>query len=201
MRTTANIAAIMALTSTATAYFPFSSASDVDGGFEIPMKIQKATAGRTNGLGQHLQSMYSVNGYQPDYVDKQLLTFFDIQIYSKIYVGSQKQEFDMIFDTGSSWVWVGSDMCNNCANSKKFNFDKSSSFMQLTPYLSHLGYGKGHVWGYDSTDQVCLNHDSVIGNGCMEDYLFKLVVNQRDLEGLAGSGLIGLSPSSQNGGA
>ena len=31
----------------------------------------------------------------------------------------------------------------------------------------------------------------------MEDYLFKSIVSQEDLEGLAGAGIIGLSPSSQ----
>jgi hypothetical protein len=35
----------------------------------------------------------------------------------------------------------------------------------------------------------------------MSDYLFKTVVWQKDLEGLAGAGLIGLAPSNQNAGA
>jgi hypothetical protein len=35
----------------------------------------------------------------------------------------------------------------------------------------------------------------------MSDYLFKTVVWQKDLEGLAGAGLIGLAPSNQGAGA
>ena len=35
----------------------------------------------------------------------------------------------------------------------------------------------------------------------MEDYLFRSVVEQQDLEGLAGAGLIGLAPSQQNSGS
>lgn len=35
----------------------------------------------------------------------------------------------------------------------------------------------------------------------MGDYLFKSVIHQNSLEGLAGAGLIGLSPSNQNAGA
>lgn len=35
----------------------------------------------------------------------------------------------------------------------------------------------------------------------MSDYTFKTVVWQKDLEGLAGAGLIGLSPSNQHAGA
>jgi len=98
-------------------------------------------------------------------------------------------------------VWVGSDVCNNCANPNKFDFANSTTFKQLTPYISNLSYGMGSVWGFDTTDQVCLNEDSVIGNGCMADYLFKTVVEQKDLSGLAGAGLIGLSPSNQYSGA
>jgi len=51
------------------------------------------------------------------------------------------------------------------------------------------------VKGYDTTDQVCLNKDSTDGNGCMQDFKFKSVVEQKDLGGLAGAGLIGLSPN------
>lgn len=88
----------------------------------------------------------------PDYIEKDLLDFFDIQIYSKIYLGSNKQEFMMIFDTGSSWVWVQHDLCRTCANKAHFNSMASDTFEQLTPNFSSLFYGKGMVIGYDTTD-------------------------------------------------
>merc|ERR1711935_297828 len=53
----------------------------------------------------------------------------------------------------------------------------------------------------NSLDTVCLSENSTVGNGCMEDYLIKSVVYQEKLGGLAGAGLIGLSPSSQYSGA
>ena len=62
------------------------------------------------------------------YVEKTLHDFFDIQIYANIYVGSDKQEFPLIFDTGSAWVWVGTDLCDTCANPKKFNAEASKTF-------------------------------------------------------------------------
>ena len=64
-----------------------------------------------------------------------------------------------------------------------------------------MHYGKGSVIGYDATDEVCMKNDSTKGNGCMEDYLFKAVVYQEDLGGLAGAGLVGLAPSSQYSGS
>lgn len=104
----------------------------------------------------------------------------------------------MIFDTGSSWVWVQTSSCQRCmANEHKFEYYKSDTFQCAWDHVSVLRYGKGTVYGYDSTDQVCITADGVLGNGCMPDYLFKSVVGQRELEGLAGAGIIGLSPSNQ----
>ncbi len=46
---------------------------------------------------------------------------------------------------------------------------------------------------------MCLSEESTVGNGCMADYKFKSVVEQDQLGGLSGSGLIGLSPESAEG--
>ena len=64
-----------------------------------------------------------------------------------------------------------------------------------------LNYGRGSVMGYDTTDQVCLSKESTNGNGCMQNFKFKSVVYQEDLSGLAGAGLVGLSPHAAGGGA
>ena len=63
--------------------------------------------------------------------------------------------------------------------------------------MTSLHYGRGMVSGYNSRDEICLLYSSTLGNGCMSDYLFKAVVYQEQLGGLAGSGLIGLAPNSQ----
>ena len=107
----------------------------------------------------------------------------------------------MIFDSGSSWVWVGSDLCNNCANPAKFHPHESETFTQLTPTLSELHYGRGSVVGWDTTEQICLTKTSTEGNGCMSNFLMKTIVGQQDLGGLHGAGLIGLAPSTQGAGS
>lgn len=55
--------------------------------------------------------------------------------------------------------------------------------------------------GFNVNDEICLSKTSSRGNGCMFDYLFKSVIYQRDLGGLAGSGLVGLAPSAQMSGS
>ena len=47
-----------------------------------------------------------------------------------VYFGSDRQAFEMIFDTGSSWVWVQSADCRPCMkNDHKFSADASKSYM------------------------------------------------------------------------
>ena len=122
-----------------------------DGVIEMDVHVSnKPSKKYASGLGTHLMSLDSAK--HPDYIEKDLLDFFDIQIYSKIFLGSNKQEFDMIFDTGSSWVWVQHDLCKTCANKEHFDSMNSTTFEQLTPNFSTLYYGKGMVVGYDTTD-------------------------------------------------
>jgi hypothetical protein len=40
---------------------------------------------------------------------------------------------------------------------------------------------------------------STLGNGCMSNYKFKTVYNQKDLSGLGSSGIVGLSPTATDG--
>jgi hypothetical protein len=67
----------------------------------------------------------------------------------------------MIFDTGSSWVWIQSEECLYCMkNDHRFYKHESDTYQQLTTEESQLNYGKGSVIGYDSTDMVCLMKSS-----------------------------------------
>lgn len=150
----------------------------------------------------NLEAQFAQSPEDVEYIEKNLYTFFDIQLYSNIWIGSKKEQFEMIFDTGSSWVWVQDAKCKDCmANEHKFNSHRSTSLIQITDDISVLKYGKGTVFGHNVIDDVCIKPDGDIGDGCMPDYLFKTVVGQKDLHGLAGAGIIGLSPSAQSSGA
>ena len=37
-----------------------------------------------------------------EYFEKQLYDYFDVQVFSTIFIGSQRQPFNVIFDTGSA---------------------------------------------------------------------------------------------------
>ena len=164
-----------------------------DGLVELDLQIKPQAAGNKyipeNGI--HLMELWldeyphyglENDNEHHDYIEKNLYDFYDIQLYANIFVGSNFQQFEMIFDTGSSWVWVQSEDCKRCMkNDHKFTADNSESYMQLSDEPTELNYGKGSVIGYDSKDQVCLTKDSKLGDGCMTDYLFKNIVLQKDL--------------------
>ena len=100
----------------------------------MDMHISQRPKEHLTGVAQHLQVLDSANASEAEknYIDKQLYDFNNIQLYSKIYIGSQRQEFDMIFDTGSSWVWVENKICDTCFNPNKFNNTASETFNQTS---------------------------------------------------------------------
>jgi hypothetical protein len=160
------IAALLAPASACTQVSPGVFESDVH------IRAKPASEKGFSGVSHHL--LQNLSG---QYVEKILHDYNNIQIFSKIYIGSERQEFDFIFDTGSSWVWVATDKCDSCVNPNKFHYNDSTTFKQVDMRQSNLHYGMGSVYGFDTTDQICLASDSKIGSGCMKDYLFKSVTH------------------------
>lgn len=83
----------------------------------------------------------------------------DMQLYTTISLGSEQEPFDMIFDTGSNWLFVYSRICLNCPYfMKQFDERESSTFLFKEPIID-LHYGSADVYGYPSMDSVCLGPD------------------------------------------
>ena len=45
---------------------------------------------------------------------KALNNFHNYSYYGSIYVGTPAQEVSLIFDTGSDWITIESNTCENC---------------------------------------------------------------------------------------
>lgn len=74
-------------------------------------------------------------------ITEPLTNFYDIRYYGEIIIGHQS--FLVIFDTGSSNLWVPSIDCLECNNLNKFDPSKSSSFEQIPNEIFSLRYGGG----------------------------------------------------------
>ncbi|XP_034446257.1 pepsin A-like [Hippoglossus hippoglossus] len=79
----------------------------------------------------------------------------DLSYYGVISIGTPPQSFTVIFDTGSSNLWVPSIYCSSqaCDNHKKFIPQQSSTFKWGSQPLS-IQYGTGSMTGRLATDTV-----------------------------------------------
>jgi hypothetical protein len=70
-----------------------------------------------------------------------------------IGIGTPSREFTVIFDTGSSDLWVPSALCKVCGHRGKYNSDSSSTFNRDGRRFQ-ITYMGGPVSGYLATDTV-----------------------------------------------
>ena len=83
-----------------------------------------------------------------------MLNYYNVQYYGTLYVGSQQTEMQLIFDTGSSWLWLPTKECGNDCPKKSSLFDnnESMSYLKVSTAPTLVAYGGGSFWGYKSQD-------------------------------------------------
>ncbi len=88
------------------------------------------------------------------------------QYFGTVSIGNPPQSFQVIFDTGSSNLWVPKVGCTHCgipfiSKKSKYDHSKSSSYTQDGKNFDIM-YGSGSVSGFFSEDDVTLADDLVI---------------------------------------
>ncbi|CAI5777393.1 Embryonic pepsinogen [Podarcis lilfordi] len=95
-----------------------------------------------------------------------LLDFLDLEYYGTIYIGTPPQKFSVVFDTGSSDLWVPSVKCSSeaCLKHRRFDSSKSSTFRRTGKHF-HIEYGTGSMKGILVFDTVKVSSLSISHQG------------------------------------
>ncbi|XP_073542217.1 pepsin A-like isoform X1 [Phyllobates terribilis] len=98
-----------------------------------------------------------------------LQNYMDIEYFGTISIGTPPQSFTVIFDTGSSNLWVPSVYCSSqaCTSHHMFNPQQSSTFQATNTPVS-IQYGTGSMTGF-------LGYDTLqVGNIQVTNQIFGL---------------------------
>jgi len=92
--------------------------------------------------------------------------YANAQYYGSVSIGNPPQSFEVIFDTGSSNLWVPKVGCTHCGNAlfgqkNKYDDSKSSSYKEDGGDFNIM-YGSGSVSGFFSVDDVILADDITV---------------------------------------
>ncbi|XDB65888.1 hypothetical protein AB1E18_019198 [Capra hircus] len=125
-----------------------------------------------------------------------LRNIMDMLYVGNITVGTPPQEFQVLFDTGSSFLWVPSVFCRSSACSKLVRFRHlQSSTLRLTDKICRITYGSGRIKGIVVRDTVRWQHSSLthIGDLVSTDQLFGLSLVEYGFEDIPFDGILGLN--------
>ncbi|CAO4385754.1 unnamed protein product [Caenorhabditis nigoni] len=132
------------------------------------IKLEKRTYTREQykfpAIQEHLKTKY-IKGYVPnnDAFNEGLSDYSNAQYYGPIVIGTPPQNFQVLFDTGSSNLWVPCANCPfgdiACRMHNRFDCKKSSS-CTATGASFEIQYGTGSMKGTVDNDIVCFSHDT-----------------------------------------
>ena len=120
------------------------------------------------------ENPYVVNYYytqqKGEQIQVKLENLQNLQYFGNITLGSPPQPFTVLFDTGSSDLWIPSTECNSsqfvaCINKHRYNSVQSTNFKKLEEAFK-IVYGVGYVSGNESSDVMG------IGNVEVKDVVF-----------------------------
>ncbi|KAK3736090.1 hypothetical protein RRG08_031543 [Elysia crispata] len=128
--------------------------------------------------------------------DEPLRNFQDVEYYGPITIGTPGQSFNVVFDTGSSDLWIPSVRCLKwnvaCQRHNKYNNAMSSTYTPNGKHFS-ISYGTGYANGYLSRDTVTVASIAVVNQTFGEALQESSDFINTPADGLLGMGFLEMS--------
>ncbi|EDV43690.1 uncharacterized protein Dana_GF16404 [Drosophila ananassae] len=126
---------------------------------ELPLNFRQGFVRTTNTFRSErafLSARYGTN-FAKTYGTARLSNIGNMEYDVKMSIGTPKQKFTMLPDTGSSNIWVPGPKCKSkaCRSHKKFHPAKSSTYKKKTKAFE-ITYGSGSVKGRLAEDTVSI---------------------------------------------
>jgi hypothetical protein len=149
---------------------------------EIPIKpVQTSPDSQTSDLPLPEEPLkYS------DYSIENLETYDNIHYTGRVSIGSPPQDFYMVFDLTTNWIWVPGTECSSCQDLMKFETYRSNTFYYEggKDSIHHNNY---HVSGTRGSDTIAMGNYEVD-----ETQTFLVLDYQHGFDVPYTSGVIGL---------
>ncbi|XP_045021771.1 pregnancy-associated glycoprotein 1-like [Bubalus bubalis] len=164
---------------------------------KIPLRRVKTVRNTVSGkntlnncLKEHAYRLSQISFRDSNLTTLSLRNIMDMLYMGNITIGAPPQEFQVVFDTGSSDLWVPSDFCTSptCSIHVRFRHLQSSTIWPTNKTFI-ITYTSGRIKGIVVRDTV----RGTIGDLVSTDQLFSLSLVEYGFDGIPFDGILGLN--------
>ena len=101
-----------------------------------------------------------------------MLNFYYV---SNMYIGADRQQIAMVWDTGSEKSVIQGYTCDTCHLTYDYSKELDKSFTVESYETREVNYGSAKTKGFDARDTICLRRNS---STCVENQKIFVVTEQ-----------------------